>query len=72
MVLSSAALSRPIPKPIIPGLKGNVNYMIATLTIFLDLDLFHLLHYDTELIMRDNISVGWDGDCFLASTEIWD
>ena len=33
--------------------------MIVTLTIFLDLDLFHLLDYDAELIVRDNISAGW-------------
>jgi hypothetical protein len=72
MVVSSATPSRPIPKLIIPGLKGNANYTIVTLTIFLDLDLFHSLDYDTELIVRDNISAGWDGDCILASTEIWD
>ena len=51
MVLSSATSSRPIPNSIIPGLKGNVNHMIVTLTIFLDLDLFHSLDYDTELIV---------------------
>ena len=71
-VLSSVTPKRPILKKIIPGLKGNVNYMIVTLTNFLDLDLFHLLDYDTELIVRDNISAGWDGDCILASPEIWD
>ena len=72
MVLSSATPSRPIPKSIIPGPKGNVNCMIVTLTIFLDLDLFHSLDYDTELIVRDNTSAGWDGDCILASAEIRD
>ena len=72
MVLSSVTPSRVIPKSIFPGLKGNVNYMIVTLTIFLDLDLFHSLDYDTELIVRDNLSAGWDGDCILASPEIWD
>ena len=71
-VLSSATPSRPIPRPIIPGHKGNVNYMIVTLTTFLDLDLFHSLDYDIELIARDNMSAGWDGDCILASPEIWD
>ena len=71
-VLSSATLSRPILKLIIPGLKGNVENMIVTLTIFLDLDLFRLLGYDTELIVKGNISAGWDGDYILALTEIWD
>ena len=71
-VLSSAALSRPIPQLIIPGLKGNVKNMIVTLTIFLDLDLFRLLGCDTELIVKNNISAGWDGDYILASTGIWD
>ena len=71
-VLSSAALSRPILMQIIPGLKGNVKNMIVTLTIFLDLDLFRLLGCDTELIVKDNISAGWDGDYILASTGIWD
>ena len=70
-VLSFATPSRPILKPIIPGLKGNVDYMIVTLTTFLDLDLFHLLDYDTELIASGNISAGWDGACILASPEIW-
>ena len=69
--LSSATLSRPILKLIIPGLKDNVKNMIVTLTIFLDLDLFRLLGYDTELIVKDNISAGWDGDYILASTGIW-
>ena len=72
MVLSSADLSRPIPKSIIPGLKGNVKKMTVTLTIFLDLDLFRLVGYDSELIVKDNISAGWDGDYILASTGIWD
>jgi hypothetical protein len=71
-VLSSAALSSPILKLIIPGLKGNVKNMIVTLTIFLDPDLFRLLGCDTELIVKDNISAGWDGDYILASTGIWD
>jgi hypothetical protein len=72
MVLSLAALSRPILKSIIPGLKGSVGNMIVTLTIFLDLDLFRLLGCDTELIVKDNISAGWDGDCILVSIGIWD
>ena len=60
-VLSSTTPIRSIPMLIIPGLEGDVNYMIVTLTIFLDLDLFHSPDYDTELIERDNdISAGWD------------
>ena len=60
MVLSSTTPSRSIPMLIIPGLKGDVNYMILTLTIFLDLDLLHSPNYDTELIERDNdIQAGW-------------
>ena len=70
-VLSNATPNRLILTSIIPGLKGNVDYMIVTLTTFLDLDLFHLLDYDSELIVRDNISAGWDGGCILASAEIW-
>ena len=46
---------------IIPGLKGDVNYMIVTLTIFLDLDLLYSLNDDTELIERvsDASDVSW-------------
>ena len=47
MILSSATPSRPIPKLIIPGLK-NINYITVTITVFLDLDLFHSLDYDRE------------------------
>ena len=54
--------SRPIPTLIILCLKGDVNYMVVTLTIFLDLDLFfYSLNGDTELIERDNdiLDVSW-------------
>ena len=67
----SGTPSRPILKQTIPGLKDIVEHTIATLTIFLDLDLFLSLGYDTELIVRDNTLVGWDGECILAITEIW-
>ena len=70
--LSSGTLNRPIQKSITPGLKDNVNHMIVTSIIFLDLDLFRSLDYDTELIVRDSMLVGWDGDYTLASTGIWD
>ena len=40
------------------------------IAIFLGLDPFHSLDYDAELIVRNNISAEWDGDCILASTEI--
>ena len=71
-VHSPATLSRPILKSIIPGLKGNVENTTVTLTIFQDLDLFRLLDCDTELIVKDNMSAGWDGGYILASTGIWD
>ena len=74
MVFSSVTPSRPIPTLIIPGLKVEVNYMpvIVTLTIFLDLDLFHSLDYDTEqtIYQLDEMYLGFNRDMGLNLLDI--